>query len=433
MIKDRLYDRLCEIRAINTHEHLWDEPYRLENPGDWTSLFFHYGSTALGTAGLQEKEKEELFSKDTEHLRKWEIFSRVFDQAQNTAYIKAVLIAIKDIYGIDEINSDSMQELTDKMNSLIKPGFHRWVLREKANIDYCMVNCFDCDGEGNRYPARTWGDTELLRPDLYADSLIFPSGRSLMEKATGADCSTFSGWLLAIDRYFDKYAPKCCSIKIALGYRGHLGFEPGVSKETAERLYNNYVKGLMGSYMELRPMIDYLFFYILDKAREYHLPLKFHTGIYAGINQMNIGAIRDNVSHLAELAITNPDCKFIAMHIAYPFQDELVMAIKQITNLFADMSWSWIVDTLAAAEFLRKALTAASVTKIMGFGGDYSLVENTYGHLVIARRGISTVLADMVDSGYFSFEEACFIGKCLLRGSAERLYHGLPVVLSEEF
>jgi hypothetical protein len=118
----------------------------------------------------------------------------------------------------------------------------------------------------------------------------------------------------------------------------------------------------------------------------------------------------------------NSDVNFIAMHITYPFQDQLAMALKSMTNLYADMSWAWIVDTAASADFLRKALSTAPVNKVTGFGGDYSWVENTYGHLEIARRAMAGVLADMVGDGAIDMSEAYFIGEQLLRGSAEKLY-----------
>lgn len=421
-MKNRIYDFIKGIKVIDTHEHLWDESYRLEHPGDWTSLFFHYGTTVLETAGLTLEEKNELFADTTLHERKWQIFSKYFPYAKNTAYIKSVLIAIKDIYGIDTVDSDSMKELTRLMRGFVKTGFHRRVLRELSNIDYCMVNCFDADSDGNRYPARTWGDTELLRPDIYADSFIYPSDVPLVQKLTGIDCSTLSGWLKAVDKYFENYSAKACSIKIALGYRGHLDFRRGVSFDIAEKLYNERLASKKDDYDYYRPLVDYMFYYIMEKAREYHLPLKFHTGIYAGADNAHLERIKDNVGHLSRIAMENSDVKFVAMHIAYPFHDQLVMALKSMKNLYADMSWAWIVDTAAAADFLRKALTSAPVNKITGFGGDYSLVENTYGHLELARKALAGVLADMTEEGYIGYDEACFIAEHLLRGSAEKLY-----------
>jgi uncharacterized protein len=333
--------------------------------------------------------------------------------------LKSAVIAIRDLYGIDNITSDSMLELSRRMQEAVKPGFHLWVLREKAGIDYCMVNCFDLDKAGQRYPLRHWGDTDLLRPDLFADLFINPQGFELVEMETGMDCSTLNGWISVIDSYFKKFAAQCCSVKLALGYRGHLDFDESAPRGEAERLFAEHREHLL-PYNEARPLVDYLFFHVLKKAVDYHLPLKFHTGLFSG--GADLDAISKNVEHLTRLSVAHPECSIIAMHIASPFQDQLVLAIRQIPNLYADMSWAWIVDPAASRLFLHQTLGAAPITKVMGFGGDFSLVENTYGHLEIARKGIAEVLTEEISSGHMGFDEAAEAGRFLLRGSAERLY-----------
>lgn len=417
---DTIYEYLLQIPVIDTHEHLWDEEYRVQNPGDWTTLFYHYSETVLKSAGMTDSESGILYSPDSTHTDKWSIFSRYYPLVANTAYIKIAQIAIRDLYDIKSITADSMEELSKRMKSAIKPGFHRWVLREKAGIDYCAVNCFDRDQQDNRYPMRNWGDTQLLKPDLFVDGFLYPTGKVLIERETGIDASTLDGWISAMDWYFNKYADQCCAVKIALAYSGPLDFHDGVSGQDAERLYIRHL-GSPLNYIEARPLVDYLFFQMLKRAADYHIPLKFHTGIYSG--GPDIDPIRRNVADLVCLACSHPELYFIAMHIAYPFQNELILATKQLRNLYADMCWSWAVDPEASAIFLKQALCTVPINKIMGFGGDYAFVENTYGHLMLARKGISRVLADLMDSDYLTLDEACNVGRFLLRESAERVYN----------
>ncbi len=418
---NQIYDKLRGIPVIDTHEHLWDEQYRLQHIGDWSTLFYHYCIMALKSAGMTKHEAEIFFRVNTPHSEKWSIFSKYFLLCKNTAYVKSVLIAINEIYGINRMDSDSMEELTNKMQTMVKPGFHRKVLRELGGIEYCMVNCFDCDEKGERYPARVEGDLDLFRPDLFADGIIYPAERKIIERLTGIDTSTFSGWLKAVDRYFDVYAPQCCAVKIAIAYSGSLDFKTGVTYQSAEHQYKMLLEK-ESSYKEVKLLAEYMFHYILNKASEYKLTIKFHTGLYSGAGYAEMGEMELNVRHLAKLAMERPDCNIVAMHIGYPFQDELVMAIKLVTNLYADMSWIWVVDPIAASLFLKQALTAAPVTKITGFGGDYAFVENAYGHLQIARMQIAQVLNELVEIRYFDEDEAVDAGSFLLRHSAERLY-----------
>ncbi len=417
---ERIHDRLRDIKVIDVHEHLWDEGHRLEHPGDWSGLFFHYGITALQMAGMTPSEGENLFAEGTPHADKWGIFSRYFHLAINTGYLQAVLIALRDLYGIDEVTSASMEALTARIRDAVKPGFHRWVLQERAGIECAWVNCFDVDEQGNRYPVRDWGDTELLRPVLYADSLIHPAGYALMERVTEVDTVTLDGWLAAIDAYFSLYAPQCLTVKVAVAYGRPLFFDPSVSRATAESLYAQHVSRPLDR-RTARPLEDYVFQHVLRRAADYRLPMQFHTGAYAGANSMNDYYLRDNVKDLAELAIAHPECKFVAMHITYPFQDELAFAARQVSNLYAEMSWAWLMNPVAAARFMAEMLVAAPMNKLLGFGGDYSLVENAYGHLVLARRGMAVALANLVTDWGWDIERACEAGWYALRAAAEQL------------
>ncbi len=417
-----LYANILQMPVISTHEHLWDESWRLKQEHDWTDMFFHYGITALKSAGLSDQDADILFAKTTPHEKKWEIFAPVFGKAKNSAYIISPLVAIRDLYGIDQVDQDSMAELTRLMQKKIKPGFYREVLQEKAKIPACLVNCFDRDEDGSRYPARLWGDIKLLRPDLFGDIFLFPNQRKMVEKLTGQDCGSLSGWLKAIEVYFAQNAQQCVSIKIAHAYSGRLNFSADVSFDQADKIYSQVVGSGSNSYEQARPLIDYLFHVLVRQALQYKLPLKFHTGLYSGANTMNFSAMRYNIQDLAALALQYRDCQFIALHTAYPYQEELVLAIKQITNFYADMSWSWLVDPYGAQHFLKSALTAAPVSKVMAFGGDYSLPENTYGSLVLTKVFLAEALAWFTKLGYFSPKEALAIARQLLYENAVELY-----------
>ena len=422
-VLETILERLHDIRAIDTHEHLWDESYRLEHPGDWTLLFYHYGITALQMAGMSAAETDELYADATPHARKWEIFSRYYPAARNTGYLRAARIAIRDLYGIEEVTSDSMEELTVRIREAVQPGFHHWVLTERAGIECAWVNCFDRDANEDRYPVRDWGDTALLRPALYANDLIHPAGYGLISGATGLDTATLGDWLGAIDAYFARYAPQCAAVKISLAYSRPLAFDPAVPRARAEALYAQHRAEPLDN-AAARPLEDYLFYHVLRRAADHGLPIQLHTGLYSGANRLNAYALRDNVKDVAELAIAHPECTFIMLHIAYPFQDELVMAARQVSNLYAEMSWAWVVDPVAAAQFTAQMLVAAPMNKLLGFGGDYAWVENTYGHLQIARQGMARALAGLVTDWGWSLEEACEAGWYALRGSAEALAGG---------
>jgi uncharacterized protein len=80
-----------------------------------------------------------------------------------------------------------------------------------------------------------------------------------------------------------------------------------------------------------------------------------------------------------------------------------------------DFCWMWVINPAAGRRALADMLDTVPVNKIHGFGGDYSFVEGSYGHKIIAVREITRVLCEKVEEGRFSEEYALKVGKMLLR------------------
>ena len=95
------------------------------------------------------------------------------------------------------------------------------------------------------------------------------------------------------------------------------------------------------------------------------------------------------------------------MHICYPYYEELLAVAKHWTNAAVDMCWSWIINPVAAKDFLKKYLVSAPANKILTFGGDYLFVEQVLGHALIARHGIALALSELVEEGWLQ------PGRCL--------------------
>ena len=146
-----------------------------------------------------------------------------------------------------------------------------------------------------------------------------------------------------------------------------------------------------------KPLEDHLFWQAVDQATAHGLPVKLHTGYYAGENSMPLARLRLNAGSAAELCRLSPDTKFVFMHICYPYYEEMLALTKHYTNAYIDMCWSWIINPLAAKDYLKKHIVTAPVNKLLPFGGDYTPVEPVLGHAIIARRGITQALAELVE------------------------------------
>jgi len=167
---------------------------------------------------------------------------------------------------------------------------------------------------------------------------------------------------------------------------------------------------------------DHLFWHAVDQATAHDLPVKLHTGYYAGHNSMPLARLRMNAGSAAELCRQSPDTRFVFMHLCYPYYEELLALTKQWSNAYVDMCWSWIINPLAAMDYFKKHIVTAPVNKLLPFGGDYIPVEPVLGHAVIARRGIAQALAELVEEGWLSLNDAIELVNPILNGNARILF-----------
>jgi hypothetical protein len=78
-------------------------------------------------------EKPEVAAKD-----KFRAFGEYWRYARFTGYGEALRIAIRDIYGIDEISERTIDRINNAIRERNKPGLYREVLKKRARIRYAV-------------------------------------------------------------------------------------------------------------------------------------------------------------------------------------------------------------------------------------------------------------------------------------------------------
>jgi len=86
------------------------------------------------------------------------------------------------------------------------------------------------------------------------------------------------------------------------------------------------------------------------------------------------------------------------------------------------MCWMHIISPVMSRRALDEWLDLVPATKIIGFGGDYAVVEKVYGHLQMARENIARVLASRIEEGTMTEAEALQIARGLMYENPKRLY-----------
>jgi predicted TIM-barrel fold metal-dependent hydrolase len=411
------------IRVVDTHEHLVEEAVRLANGNlDFATLFESYASQDLVSAGMPPADWERCARAETPQGEKWRLFEPHYRAARNTAYIRAAEIAARDLYGIEELRADTAETLTQRMRERNRPGVLRWILCERSGIEVAQVNSMDVEDDAEASPFfRQQSDPDLFLQDIGLAPLLFwPPPVEALARETAESIESFAGYARAIDRLFELRAPSADAVKQQSAYWRVQSFDD-VPAADAERVFDRAGREpdrvTPGEQKQLQ---DWAFHRCIRLSVEHDLPVKIHTGYKAGVNFMDLRHVQP--ARLTNLFVQYPAARFDLFHIGYPYQEEVLALAKHFANVYVDLCWAWIIDPLASGRFLKQFVTAVPANKLFAFGGDYRVAEPVYGHLRIARDGITRALTELMDEGYLTSSEAVGIARRVLRENAMEVF-----------
>lgn len=409
---------------VDTHEHLWEERTRIEAanadeersfPSDIACLFFHYADADLVSAGLAPEDRAKALNSETPVDEKWRILGPAYARTRHTGYLRNVRESVQLLFGEDDVTDANYREISDRIRKQIQPRYYYRILRDVANIEHCQVNSFEHPVfHLTEYP-------DLLCQDLSFVGLMGPNIKPVSEHA-GREVKSLQDWIEVVDWVFATYGPKAIAMKSQAAYGRRLDYEK-VSREDAAPLFAKYLTDSKGvTSAELKAIQDHLFHYCIEKSVEYRLPVKLHTGYYAGWSSMHLHRVRQNASDLCPILMAHPKARFVLMHIDYPYQDEAIALAKQFPNAYIDMCWAWIINPAAGVRFVREFLMAAPHTKLLTFGGDYGPVEMVPGHAAIARKGLTQAIRSLVKEDWLESKAVPDVVESLMRGNAHELF-----------
>lgn len=410
MMNPEIKQAVDSIQVIDTHEHQIEESERLQQKLDFFSLFTTYAVSDLVLAGMTKESRAKCENPDVSIDEKWRLFEPHYLASRHTGYMRAVRIAIRDLYGIEKLNRNTYATLTDRIRARNKPGVLRWILRERSNIRICQV----C-APGKTYRLHT--DADLFQQDLDISFLMtWPLQIEKLSRITNMSVNNLKSYGKAIDKLIAMHAPIADAIKQVCAYWRTIHFST-VSDADAERIFEATLMNAEQVPFDQRILVrDWAFHRCIQRAIDHDLPIKIHTGYTAGNNAMQLDNLNPRL--LTNLLIAYPKAKFALFHIGYPYQEEMLAIAKHFSNVYLDMCWSWILDHLAARRFLKQFLTTVPASKLFAFGGDYPNAEPVYGHLRMARDGIARVLSELVEEEWFTADEAIAVAQRILHDNA---------------
>ena len=143
-INNELLNYLNSIEIFDTHEHLCPyEDMRDKDTDILKEYMSQYVFTDMVSAGLPDKELEKLFNTSIPLMDRWKIVEKYWDICRYTGHGRALELSVRELYGIDRINRETIEELNAQFQKSLEPGHYRKVLKEISKIRISINDRFD--------------------------------------------------------------------------------------------------------------------------------------------------------------------------------------------------------------------------------------------------------------------------------------------------
>jgi hypothetical protein len=410
MPRDLTY-HIQETPLVDTHEHLRKEPEWLNNgPDILQDLFGNYVPADLHTAGASSQAMKRLMdASDSDIAGRFEGIRAAWEATQFTGYGEAVRLIAKHVYGIEELTPESVAKAQEKIKALRQPGERYRLLHDTANLDHTQTDdfCWAClpdhSGLDFFFYDLSWAS--------FCNGQVDPRQ---IHAETGIETTDLTTLKQAMEAIFDKYAPCAIAVKAQHAYNRTLNWIERSDDDAADALEKALTKPASEISVETRLCLgDWCWARGVELSIEHNLPFKIHTGYYAGNNRMPVSRIP--AGNMCALFTRYLDAKFVLMHIAYPYNDELVALAKHYRNIWVDLCWAWSIDPYSSRDFVRRFLHAAPVNKVFAFGGDTAWPTSSMAYAIQARNEIRRALEAEIADGYITEKQAMRIATRIMR------------------
>lgn len=413
-------DHIADISVIDTHTHMrgdfaWEGP---DAPDILSDLFGGYCASDLITAGASPEAVARLHDRGDEDLEgRFAGVAAAWEMTQFTGYGEAVRIAARDLYEIDVVSEATVRVGQTRLQALQRTGGCIALLRDRAKLDHVQtdrwLDVIDLPRSSAEFFLR---DLSLLQ---------FASGRiddPLIETATGVTVRNLATLEQAMAALFAQCAPLSIAVKSQHAYVRTLAWQKRSDAEAERAIQAVLASGQESDDLQSEARLclgDWCLARGVELASASQLPIKLHTGYLAGTGRSGTAMPVDRLraGHLAPLLMEYPDARFVLMHIAYPYSDELIALAKHFGNVYVDLCWAWAINPLASKDFVRRFLHAVPMNKLFAFGDDTGTPSMAYAYAVQMRRWLTRALEEEVEDGFMTTRQAMDGATQLLRGN----------------
>ncbi len=395
-----LEQHIRQTPLIDTHEHLLKEEEYLSRPHDiLCDLFNNYVTADLVVAGAQDEAVKRLVDPANPDISSRFLAVRdAWERCRNTGYGEAVQIIASRLYGIDELTPAKLIEANDRAHFTHTAGARLKLLRDEANLDHVQIDDFRWACE----PDESGPSFFLYDISWQGFCAGYVEPQMLLE-AVGVEVKHIASLKEAMAALFAKWAPCAIAVKSQHAYQRTLYWEERTDS-AAEKVLAKALAGKSITAKERLLLGDWCTARGVELAGEHNLPFKIHTGYYAGYGYMRTDRI--NAGHLCGLLAKYPQTRFVLMHIAYPYSDEIAALAKHYPNAYIDLCWAWSIDPYSACDFVRRMIHAAPANKLFAFGGDSWIPSASLAYSLQARWWMTHALQSEIKEGFLTESQA---------------------------
>ena len=412
-----LAQHIQSVPLMDTHEHLRKEhDYVHDGPDVLQHLFGNYVTADLVVAGASPAAMKRLTdASDPDLSGRFEGVRDAWEACRHTGYGEATRLIAREVYGMEEITPEGLEAAQARNGELRQPGERLRILREVANLDHVQTDdfCWECAPDASG-------------PDFFLYDLSwrsFSNGEietEALERETGVTVTGLPSLRAAMSGLHDQYAACAIAVKSQHAYNRTLRWHERSDADAERALHACLTQGKDAAAEDRLCLGDWCWARGVELAIESNLPFKIHTGYYAGHSRMPVSRIA--AGNMCELFSRYPDARFVLMHIAYPYTDELVALAKHYPNVWVDLCWAWSINPYSSVDFVRQFIHAVPANKLFAFGGDTAWPGATLAYSLQARQWLTRALQGEVDDGLMTETEAMAYAERIMRRNQEACF-----------
>lgn len=406
---EELLLKLKQLPVIDTHEHFAPEQYLQSDGIHFFTLLAPYVCDNMFSAGMTPEEWAMLQTPQVSLAQKTEIFGKYIPLIKYTTFFRVLDQMLRNGYALQDYSESEIFRVNQLIQKENTPEQFSQILQSSHIQSVFTFLPFDiCNEYQSDYMHYVPTVSDICPRDWTAIQRL--------EACTGKTIVSFSAFLEAINQLFANYVKRGVkAIKFGSGYRRVLNF--GIQTyHDAEQIFNMVLSHspcgdtiMCGgtksalSDEDITVLDDFLTFYMVKQAGEHGLKVFFHCGLHAW-NQNNPEATK--IGGLRSLIALNKKVDFILLHCGYPYCDDALLLAKYYPNVYLNLTWLHIIDRVKAVETIKRMVEFLPINKIQGFGGDYCTLRIALTHLDFALENIAVALADFIDQGVMTTDEA---------------------------